>query len=166
MPGLYGSIALFTFAYRHPTVQHLIETSSASAVDRRDVRNISDLWQLMHQNAYRRCGLYRQQCHLRDGGPVDIKGKMANMPVYDLFGYKMRLRSVYRHGRCQCGRDLREHREVPFHRCQAHPRARYGGGGFGPVRSKVTSRAGRVSGQQEVCATPFSCSTASVPRKA
>ena len=54
-PGLYG-LGCATFAYRHLTVQHLIETYLRPLLIGKDVRNISDLWQLMHQNAYWRCG--------------------------------------------------------------------------------------------------------------
>ena len=67
----------------------------------------------------------------------DIKGKMANMPVYDLFGGKMRAGvPVYRH---VDGADVDEICEniekyrsigVKHIRCQC---GGYGGGGFGPA---------------------------------
>ena len=136
-PGLYG-LGCATFAYRHLTVQHLIETYLRPLLIGKDVRNISDLWQLMHQNAYWRCGpIVNNAISGVDMALWDIKGKMANMPVYDLFGGKMRAGvPVYRH---VDGADVDEICEniekyrsigVKHIRCQC---GGYGGGGFGPA---------------------------------
>lgn len=42
-PGLYG-LGCGTFAYRHLTVQHLIETYLRPLLIGKDVRNITELW--------------------------------------------------------------------------------------------------------------------------
>ena len=134
-PGLYG-LGCATFAYRHLTVQHLIETYLRPLLVGRDVSRISELWQLMHQNAYWRNGpVANNAISGIDMALWDIKGKMAGMPVYDLFGGKMREGvPVYRHAD---GADLEElidniekYRSIglKYIRCQL---GGYGGGGYG-----------------------------------
>ena len=134
-PGLYG-LGCATFAYRRLTVQHLIETYLKPLIIGREVSNISELWQLMHQNAYWRTGpIVNNAISGVDMALWDIKGKMANMPVYDLFGGKMRAGvPVYRH---VDGADVNEicdnidmYRSIGVRhlRCQC---GGYGGGGYG-----------------------------------
>ena len=134
-PGLYG-LGCATFAYRHLTVQHLVETYLRPLLLGQEVKNISELWQLMHQNAYWRCGpVVNNAISGVDMALWDIKGKMAGMPVYDLFGGKMRAGvPVYRH---VDGADLEEiceniekYREIGVRhiRCQC---GGYGGTGYG-----------------------------------
>lgn len=134
-PGLYG-LGCATFAYRHLTVKHLIEEYLRPLVIGRDVARINELWQLMHQNAYWRCGpIMNNAISGIDMALWDIKGKMAQMPLYDLFGGKMREGvPVYRHAD---GRDAGEiceniakYRSIGIRhiRCQC---GGYGGGGYG-----------------------------------
>ena len=120
-PGLYG-LGCATFAYRHLTVQHLIENYLKPLLVGRDAENISELWQLMHQNGYWRNGpIENNAISGIDMALWDIKGKLAGMPLYQLFGGKVRegipgkdieeiCENIQRfqemgitHLRCQCG---------------------------------------------------------------
>ena len=138
-PGLYG-LGCATFAYRHLTVKHLIETYLEPLLVGRDVERIEENWQLMHQNGYWRNGPVENNAISGvDMALWDIKGKMAGMPLYQLFGGKVREAvPVYRHAD---GKDLSELCEniqrfqemgITTIRCQC---GGYGGESYGLVPS-------------------------------
>lgn len=134
-PELFG-LGCATFTYRHLVVKCLVEEYLKPLLTGRPVENIEDLWHLMHQNGYWRNGPVENNAISGvDMALWDIKGKMANMPLYQLFGGKCREGvPVYRHAE---GRDIVEICEkIAQYREQGITRIRcqcggYGGGEYG-----------------------------------
>lgn len=140
-PGLEG-VGCATYSYRYLAVKLVIEKYLKPLLLGREIDNIKDLWQLMYQNSYWRNGPVENNAIAGiDIALWDLKGKVANMPVYNLLGGKYRQAiKIYRHADGNSIKDvLGEINRINSYgitniRCQING---YGGGESGyPIDSK------------------------------
>lgn len=88
--GVYG-IGDATLNGRELSVKSYLEDHVIPCLIGRDPRQIEDIWQYLYRGAYWRRGpVTMSAVSAVDTALWDIKGKMANMPIYDLLGGRSR----------------------------------------------------------------------------
>ncbi|MCU0492775.1 MAG: bifunctional D-altronate/D-mannonate dehydratase [Chloroflexaceae bacterium] len=141
--GLYG-LGCATFTQRPTLVAKAVDDYLDPLLHGRDPRNSEDLWHVMMVNSYWRNGpVLNNAVSGVDMALWDIKGKLANMPVYDLLGGKCREAAmVYRHA------DGREPQEV------LENVIKYQEEGYRAVRCQMGGYGGRVQDIRQATALP------------
>ena len=144
-PGLYG-LGCATFTQRFHAVHSAIEKHLKPFLLGRDVSRIEEMWQMAMVNGYWRNGpVLNNAISGADQALWDIKGKQADMPLYQLLGGKCReAAAVYGHAD---GRDEREVEDsVRKYTTQGYRYIRIQMGGYGGQAEKLVKPEGAPPG--------------------
>ena len=144
-PGLYG-LGCATFTQRFHAVHAAIEKHLKPFLIGRDVSRIEEIWQMGMVNGYWRNGpVLNNAISGADQALWDIKGKQADMPLYQLLGGKCREgAAVYGHAD---GRDEHEVEDsVRNYMEQGYRYIRIQMGGYGGQAEKLVKPEGAPPG--------------------
>ena len=144
-PGLYG-LGCATFTQRFHAVHAAIEKHLKPFLIGRDVSRIEEIWQMAMVNGYWRNGpVLNNAISGADQALWDIKGKQADMPLYQLLGGKCReAAAVYGHAD---GRDEHEVEDsVRKYMAQGYRYIRIQMGGYGGQAEKLAKPEGAPPG--------------------
>ena len=139
--GLYG-LGCATFTWRYKAVVTAIEEYLRPFLIGKNVADIEDIWQSVKGSSYWRNGpVLNNALSGVDEALWDIKGKMAKMPLYDLFGGKCRQGiAVYRHADGNSVEEvedkIRDYMEQGFRHIRCHM-GTYGGNFDGTIQKMV-----------------------------
>jgi mannonate dehydratase len=150
-PGLYG-LGCATFTQRAFTVVTAIEKYMNEFCVGKDVDNIEDMWQSFYVSSYWRNGpVLNNALSGLDQALWDIKGKRANMPVYQLLGGKSRFAvPVYAHASGSTIEEVTDNAKKFIERGFKYVRIQLGGyGGVGTVPSVPDFRAAGFGAEKD-----------------
>ena len=144
-PGLYG-LGCATFTQRFHAVHTAIEQHLKPFLIGRDVSRIEETWQMAMVHSYWRNGpVLNNAISGADQALWDIKGKMANMPVYQLLGGKCREgAAVYGHANGATPQEVAEN--VQKYMAEGYRYVRIQMGGYGGKSSNMVKPEGAPDG--------------------
>jgi mannonate dehydratase len=127
-PGLYG-LGCATYTQRHHAVEAALKHHLGPLVIGRDPRQIEDLWHTMTVAGYWRNGpVLNNAISGIDMALWDIKGKLAGMPCYELWGGKCRAAvTVYGHAGGSSAQEVAERAQALIGDGVTHVRCQLGG---------------------------------------
>jgi mannonate dehydratase len=137
-PGLYG-LGCATFTQRATAVVSAINDYLNDFCTGKDVDNVEDMWQSAYVSSYWRNGpVLNNALSGLDEALWDIKGKRANMPVYQLLGGKSRIAvDCYAHASGRTFESLADRVHQFIEQGFRHVRIQLGGyGGVGTVEKQ------------------------------
>lgn len=141
-PELYG-LGCGTFTQRYLPVATTLQEYLRPLLIGRDTSRIEELWRLMMFNGYWRNGpVLNNAISGVDMALWDIKAKLANMPLHDLLGGKVReAAAVYQHADGRDLKELEDHIQAQLDQGMRHVRIRFGGS------STATRQSGESGGK-------------------
>lgn len=141
-PGIYG-LGCATYTQRCKAVVHVIDQYFTPLLVGRDPSNIEDIWKLCHVNGYWRNGpILNNAVSGIDMALWDIKGKIANLPVYQLLGGKCREGvSAYVHTNALTKEELLEKVQIQMELGYRYVRCQQGSYGGGEVKKNLPDKA-------------------------
>ncbi len=127
-PGLYG-LGCATFTQRHLAVRAAVEHHIGPFAVGKDPRNIEDFWHSAMVNGYWRNGpVLNNAISGVDMALWDIKGKLASMPCYQLWGGPCRpAAAVYTHANGRTEQELADDVRRKMEQGFTHVRCQLGG---------------------------------------